>query len=151
MRERTSSALLSLGWRRRASYVLLTAVSVFLLFEYASYLSGGSEDLQDPADSDFEVDPILDTVYLPFQPPKQAPLRRKLRPSLPLPATCLDAHISKGALCYNSAEPKLDVLWTWVNGSDILLQDAKARVQESLASDDPRQPSSNWKVIRQFR
>ena len=54
-------------------------------------------------------------------------------------------------MCYNSAEPRLDILWTWVNGSDILLQDAKNRVQEGLAADDPRQPSKSWKSIRQFR
>lgn len=149
MRDARSS--LPLGWRRRATYMSLVAVSVFLLFEYASYLSAGTEDLQDAQDSDASVDPTLDTAYLPFQPPRQGPLRRKLRPTVSLPAACLDAHLSKGELCYNPAEPRLDVLWTWVNGSDILLQDAKKRVQASLASDDPRQPSSSWKSVRQFR
>ena len=149
MRDHKATSL-PLWWRRRATYVFISAVSVFLLYEYASYRSGSADDLQDPAD-EIPYDPTLDTVYLPFQPPTAAPLRRKLRPSLALPATCLDAHIAKGELCYSPAEPKLDVLWTWVNGSDLLLQYAKARVQEGMASDDPRLPSSSWKTIRQYR
>ena len=144
-----------LAWRRRAmqsTYLFAVALSGFLLFEYASYLTGGAEDLQDHSDLEIFPDTSLDTVYLPFRPPPQpAAPSRKLKPSTLLPASCLDAHISKGELCYNPAHPRFDVLWTWVNGSDILLQDAKARVEEGLPADDPYRPNRSWKQVRQFR
>lgn len=149
-----SAAPFPLSWRRRAvqtTFLLVVAFSVFLLFEYASYLTGGQEDLQDQTDGDAAIDHTLDTAYLPFRPPQQIAVSRKLKPTLPLPASCLDAHIAKGQLCYNTAEPKLDVLWTWVNGTDILLRDAKARIEDGLPSKDPYRPSSSWKQVRQFR
>jgi hypothetical protein len=153
MLERGSSHL-PLGWRRRAvhsAYLLVVALSVFLLFEYTSYLIGGADDTLEQPDAEVFSDPALDTAYLPFQLSKSPAGSRKLRPSLQLPTSCLDAHISKGELCYHPQEPKLDVLWTWVNGSDILLQDAKSRVEDALPTDDPFRPNRSWKQIRQFR
>lgn len=143
LRDRTPAAM-----RRRSvqsAFLVVVALSVFLLFEYASYLSGGVDD----ADADAPYDPTLDTVYLPFRPTRPA-VARTLRPTLPLPEACLDAHIARGDLCYSPAEPRLDVLWTWVNGSDVLLQDAKARI-EARMRDDPYRPNTSWKQVRQFR
>ena len=149
-----SSASFPLGWRRRAlqtTFLFVVALSVFLLFEYASYLTGAPDDLQDTVDSDIPIDHTLDTAYLPFKPPQKVSVSRKLKPTQPLPASCLDAHIARGELCHNPAEPKLDVLWTWVNGSDVLLRDAKARIEGGLSDDDPYRPGTSWKQVRQFR
>ena len=141
--------------KRRAAqsvYVFVVALSVFLLFEYATHLLGGADDVEQGPDVENQTDPALDTAYLPFRPPTQpAAGSRSLRPSSPLPASCLDAHLSRGELCFNPHEPKLDALWTWVNGSDILLQDAKTRVENALPADDPFRPNRSWKQVRQFR
>ena len=145
-------------WSRRrtvqTTFLLVVAFSVFLLFEYATRLSvsgGQDEDTQDAQDdAELSVDPSLDTVYLPFRPPGHVDVPRKLKPTLPLPASCIDAHFARGELCYHPNEPKLDVLWTWVNGTDVLLQDAKTRIAEGM-SEDPYRPGTSWKQLRQFR
>lgn len=147
-------------WRRRralhCSFLFVVALSVFLLFEYASFLFGAADEdgLPDSPDEPGAggFDPALDSVYIPFQPPKHPSTPHRLKPSTPLPLACLDAHIAQGELCFNAAAPRLDVLWTWVNGSDILLVDAKARVEDELAeTNDPNGPSKSWKQVRQFR
>lgn len=145
-------------WSRRrtvqTTFLFVVAISVFLLFEYASYLTETEEDLQDEVEGKVAVDSTLDTFYLQFRPPQPAPLSRKLKPSLSLPPSCLDAHIAKGELCYHPAKPKFDILWTWVNGTDEFLRDAKARIEDDLPPNDPYrpyQPASTWGHVRQFR
>ena len=136
-------------WTRKTMQTAILAVvcvSFFTLWNYASILTG-----DDLLEEDEPPDPALDTVYLPFRPvpydPSQSPT---VRPTLDLPKHCLDAHIAQGELCSARNPPPLDILWTWVNGSDILQQDAKARVEE-LYADSPYRPVANWKTVRQFR
>ena len=131
----------------QGSFLFVLSLSLFALYEYASYLS--SDDVSSPEPEDL-IDPSLDTVYLPFHP-SPCHVSTALKPTLPLPASCLDAHIARGEVCYNPDAPRLDVLWTWVNGSDILLQDAKARVEASFDADAPYRPNRSWKQVRQFR
>ena len=136
-------------WNRRtiqSSFILLGCISLFTLYEYTSYFADdeGSQDIADVYDTE------LDAIYLPFQPvPYQPSLTLKFT-SL-LPDACLDSHLAQGELCYNPQQPKLDVVWTWVNGSDILLQDAKARVESSYPADAAYRPNKSWKQARQFR
>ena len=136
-------------WSRRtiqSSFILLGCISLFTLYEYTSYLADdeSSPDVADVYDTE------LDSVYLPFQPvPYQPSLT--LRFTSLLPDACLDNHLAQGELCYNPQQPKLDVVWTWVNGSDILLQDAKARVESSYPADAAYRPNKSWKQARQFR
>ncbi|KAJ3559317.1 hypothetical protein NM688_g420 [Phlebia brevispora] len=136
-------------WNRKfiqGSFILLGFVSLFALYEYATYFV--SEDTsQDAAEL---YDAVLDTVYLPFQPTPYQP-SLTLKPTSPLSDACIDDHFAQGKLCFNPQQPRLDVLWTWVNGSDLLLQDAKTRVENSYPSDAPYRPNKSWKQARQFR
>lgn len=142
-------------WRRKAihaSFLLVVTISVYVLFEYAIHITGESDgdDLGNPGHTGDPVDTSLDAAYLPFKPNKPQ-ISKALKPGTELPTSCLDAHVAQGALCYNTAEPRLDVLWTWVNGSDILHRDAKIRVENSFLEDAPYRPTSSWKKERQFR
>lgn len=137
-------------WTRRTmqgAFLLLAFVSLFALFEYASYLTGdegASLELNDLFDQ------ALDAVYLPF-PVTPYRASSTLKPTLPLPESCQDAYFAQGKLCYNPHPPPLDILWTWVNGSDIILQDAKARIVDSFPPDAAYRPNKSWKQARQFR
>lgn len=141
-------------WRRRAlhaSFVIIVTISVYALFEYAIHITGDdTNDLDGTGHTGDPVDTSLDAAYLPFKPNKPE-TSKALRPGTVLPSSCLDAHIAQGALCYNPGQPRLDVLWTWVNGSDILHKDARIRVENSFLEDAPYRPTSSWKKERQFR
>lgn len=139
-------------WSRKTlqgTFLAVTSLSLLALWNYAWYLPAEGGTLEDELDlPDF----ALDTVYLPFQPaPGSTSTREPLKPTLPLPRHCLDAHLTYGEACFNANMPPLDVVWTWVNGSDILLQDAKARISSSFSEDNPYRPSKSWKTLRQFR
>lgn len=138
----------------RTTVGLVFVFATYFLYRHARYLSENADLAQELADEDTsdsepaEVTP--DTLYLPFRP--QTPIRdRRVKAGLQLPQECLDAHFSQGSLCYVEEVPKMDVLWTWVNGSDILLQNAKARITAQFSSTDPNRPSVSWKQYRQFR
>lgn len=136
-------------WNRRTiqgSFILLGCISLFALYEYATYFEN-EEAAQETTEF---YDAELDTLYLPFQPTPYQP-SLTLKPTSPLSDACLDGHLAQGELCYNPQQPPLDVLWTWVNGSDILLQDAKAQVENSYPADAPYRPNRSWKQARQFR
>ena len=139
-------------WSRRTlqgSFLAVASLSLFALWNFAWYLSSEGDALEDELElPDF----ALDTVYLPFQPSQQletAP--ESLKPTLPLPRHCLDAHLTYGDVCFHANAPPLDIVWTWVNGSDILMQDAKARISSSFSEENPYRPSKSWKTARQFR
>ncbi|CAG7849530.1 SubName: Full=Uncharacterized protein {ECO:0000313/EMBL:CCA71576.1} [Serendipita indica DSM 11827] len=55
-----------------------------------------------------------------------------LRTWRPLPADCIDAYYSAGASCSDGQRTTLDVVWTWVNGSDPMLIRSKARAKARL-------------------
>lgn len=54
-----------------------------------------------------------------------------------LPSTCRDAFFENGDVCNHQPTPTLfDLVWTWVNGTDPLLQDAMAAAEPSAAGQD---------------
>ncbi|KAI8994106.1 hypothetical protein BD414DRAFT_273374 [Trametes punicea] len=140
--------------RRRAVYALLTATSLLTLFLFLKlsrtheddldYL----EDIELPASHDFQ--PAYIAIPIPPSLPQySAP---KLRPTRDLPAHCLDAYYSSGQLCHDSLGPApMDIVWTWVNGSDPLFADAKERAMASFNEDDPYRPVRKNNPSRMFR
>ncbi|CAE7207881.1 unnamed protein product [Rhizoctonia solani] len=60
--------------------------------------------------------------YLPFQHQPDTPPRPKLDSELDIADTCVESAISDGNLCvaYTNISPKLDVVWTFANGSGVL-------------------------------
>ncbi|OJT14234.1 3-O-alpha-D-mannopyranosyl-alpha-D-mannopyranose xylosylphosphotransferase [Trametes pubescens] len=137
--------------RRRAIYVLIATTSVltFLLF---LRLSPHHDDLDD----DFEYSEDIGThnAYIAIPVPEALPSATypKLRPVRDLPAHCLDAYYAAGQLCHDSYGPiPMDVLWTWVNGSDPLFADARERAIKSFKPDDPYRPLKKNNPSRMFR
>ncbi|KAI0700068.1 hypothetical protein BC835DRAFT_478460 [Cytidiella melzeri] len=136
-------------WRRRAIRAtgsIVFALCVFSLLRNTFIFSGISDD------TDAEhFEPTIEVAYIPFRPAERPPRTKALKPCTELPSSCLDAHVAEGQLCFNEAEPRLDLLWTWVNGSDILLQDALTRVENSLPDDSPYRPTISNHKARQYR
>jgi hypothetical protein len=142
-------------WRRRAARstcIVVATTAILVLLKHAIYTSGESVSTLDEEDAEL-FDPSLEAGYVAFRPSMhpQSVATSALKPSLELPAACLDAHIAHGQLCHVAEEPRLDVVWTWVNGSDILLQDALVRVENSFTEDDPYRPTTSNQKLRQFR
>ncbi|KZS99795.1 uncharacterized protein LAESUDRAFT_732875, partial [Laetiporus sulphureus 93-53] len=68
-----------------------------------------------------------------------------------LPNSCIDAHFALGEICpENNARP-LEVVWTWVNGSDILLGEAKSLAQSQFGPKDPYRPLRSDAQARLYR
>ncbi|KAJ1309903.1 hypothetical protein OPQ81_006664 [Rhizoctonia solani] len=63
-----------------------------------------------------------ESKYLPFQHRHNSPPRPKLDSELDLPDICVESSITDGNLCvaYTTVTPKLDVVWTFANGSGVL-------------------------------
>ena len=61
----------------------------------------------------------------------------------PLAADCLDAHFSLGVPCSpaHRKPPKVDVVWTWVNGSDPLFRTALEVAEKNRLDIKPSGPS----------
>ncbi|KAG8754033.1 hypothetical protein FRC11_006888, partial [Ceratobasidium sp. 423] len=60
--------------------------------------------------------------YLPFQHQLDSPPRPKLDSELDIADICVESAITNGNLCvaYTTDVPKLDVVWTFANGSGVL-------------------------------
>ncbi|KZT64246.1 hypothetical protein DAEQUDRAFT_732853 [Daedalea quercina L-15889] len=142
--EYTSSLL-----RRRGTFFILFAPALALLFLVIRFYVGDWDDLE----LDYDTVVSLHTSYMPFQVfPEDAPPPPTLRPhSDPLPSQCIDAHFTQGALCSAPGLPKFDFIWTWVNGSDVLEQQAKKAATQSYDSKDPWRPSTAGTPDRMFR
>lgn len=118
-------------------------------------------ELMDYADDDYyddydDADFVLEyhAAYLPFEPPRQSETSgsvSKLTPTQELPDDCRDAYFASGQLCYDTDIPSMDVLWTWVNGSDTLLQEAKRVAEGRFAADDPYRPKISAAQARMYR
>lgn len=86
----------------------------------ASTLSFTQQYLSDTSNSNVGVIPFPSTLYDPVLRPK--PLDHTLSTGRWTPR-CLERYIASGVLCdeldgrWKDAPPKLDVIWTWVNGS----------------------------------
>ncbi|PCH40334.1 hypothetical protein WOLCODRAFT_98719 [Wolfiporia cocos MD-104 SS10] len=112
--------------------------------------------------SQIDVFPILPSStaescrssYLPIEasPLPIAPATKStLRPVNDLPAECLEAHFALGELCYIRNTNPIDVLWTWVNGSDVLLEEAKQVAQNDYDPEDPYRPVRSLTQARLYR
>jgi hypothetical protein len=62
----------------------------------------------------------LQSKYLPFQHQPANPPSPNLYSELDIAESCVDSAISSGALCISDQAPKLDVVWTFANGSGVL-------------------------------
>lgn len=142
--------------RRRIAIFALFTTSLLALF---AFLRNTLTDLDDDfTDLDLELLPSdgsqsSHTSYLPFQPsPRPTDLTRpSLKPVIDLPTSCLDPEFARGELCYATTVPKLDFLWTWVNGSDPLEQQAKQHAIDLYEPDDPWRPSASVMEARLYR
>lgn len=54
--------------------------------------------------------------------------------------SCLDIHFAKGLPCYAELDPPLDVVWTWVNGSDKRLMES---MSETVRKTNPKMPTAS--------
>ncbi|KAI0629884.1 hypothetical protein C8Q77DRAFT_1065020 [Trametes polyzona] len=138
--------------RRRAIYALIATSSVLTLLLFLKFFPTHHDDL----DEDFEYteEPGDQPSYIAIPVPDSLPpaARPKLRPVRDLPAHCLDAYFASGELCHDTYGPiPMDVIWTWVNGSDPLFVDARARTINSFAPDDPYRPLKKNNPSRMFR
>ena len=135
--------------RRRAILGTGVVISLVLIYVLAAELA---EDVDDLYLDDPELLPDAHAVYLPFQPPNQNTTRgTRLAPTQVLPDHCRDAFFSSGALCYDPVLPRMDVVWTWVNGSDNLLQAAKLKAESRFSDSDPYRPKTSAAQARQYR
>ncbi|PCH36029.1 hypothetical protein WOLCODRAFT_28307 [Wolfiporia cocos MD-104 SS10] len=96
-------------------------------------------------------EPASQTSYLPFQLPPPVQPATVLQPVQELPDDCLEAYYVRGDPCYTTPLPKLDFVWTWVNGSDPLQQEAKIAAAARFAPDDPWRPSDATTQARLYR
>jgi hypothetical protein len=55
-----------------------------------------------------------------------------LRPYRPLPAECIDSYYTNGTSCSDGQRTTFDVIWTWVNGSDPMIMQARAKAMATL-------------------
>jgi hypothetical protein len=141
------------GRRRR---IVLGSALAFILVAALYFISA---DLLDEAEDIFLDDsdivyPEFQAAYLPFEPPatnRSTDATARLTPTQVLPDDCRDAYFSAGALCYDPDLPRMDVIWTWVNGSDGLLERAKLEVESRFSSDDPYRPMASASQARQYR
>ena len=142
--------------RNKRTWALLTAaISLCVLLKHGSY---STTDLHGEVPHNTRVYQSPDTLnWVRFQPPPPIAISQELKPGLPLPLSCVDAHIAKGESCYVPNEPKLDVLWAWVNGSDDLSRSTRARIENDLPLDHPYRPykpegeENVWRRVRQYR
>ncbi|CCM00622.1 uncharacterized protein FIBRA_02658 [Fibroporia radiculosa] len=131
-------------FRRRIILATALSLTLFLLLVSLGFI-----------DVDFSTPVVISNSYIPFEPPLPLPLSSKpcIAPVSDLPLTCLDAHFTNGETCYaeGTLPPVLDVLWTWVNGSDYLLDEAKRIAQSRYSPDDPDRPSRSLTQARLYR
>ncbi|THH02656.1 hypothetical protein EW026_g250 [Hermanssonia centrifuga] len=140
-------------FRRRA--IFGTALVIFLVgfyFVAAELVDDDSEDL-DYADDDLNLISEFQAAYLPFEfaHHNASSVNARLTPAQELPDYCRDAYMSAGALCFDPDIEPMDIVWTWVNGSDVLLQEAKLLAESQFAEDDPYRPKTSARQERQYR
>lgn len=142
--------------RHRRRWVILgTGVSILLITLYFISVDLGNDAghiFHDKPNVSFL--PAFDAAYLPFEPPAQNLTdsdSTSLTPTQVLPDHCRDAYFSSGAVCYDPHLPAMDIVWTWVNGSDPLLEAAKLDVESHFSADDPYRPKTSVPSVRQYR
>jgi Stealth protein CR1, conserved region 1 len=91
--------------------------------------------------------PPQDPTYIVFEPPKFDPHVDQLEGRRLLPS-CIDGYFAKGAPCHAGSDPPLDVVWTWVNGSDRLIQESMAHVVRTTTPKMPYTSRANTWYFR---
>ena len=136
----------------RRRFILGTSL-VVVLVAGIYLLSGDPSDVDDLFEDDVEYLPEFQAAYLPFEPPPQnrSVDMARLTPTQVLPDHCRDAYFATGALCYDPDLPSMDVIWTWVNGSDSLLREAKLKAESRFSADDPYRPKTSSNQVRHYR
>ncbi|KAI0671047.1 hypothetical protein C8Q78DRAFT_973893 [Trametes maxima] len=138
--------------RRRAVYALIAATSLLTVLVFLKVSVGHEDDHEQDDLDDLEDHYHPSYIAIPVADSLPAAARPKLRPVRDLPAHCLDAYYQSGQPCHDSAGPMpMDVLWTWVNGSDPLFSETKDRVVSQLAPNDPYRPIKKNSPSRMFR
>lgn len=69
------------------------------------------------------------TGWRPFRPPDSylvAPFA--VEPTVAQRLPCIDEWVSQGKVCESKYQGKMDVLWTWINGSEPILVDVRDKV-----------------------
>lgn len=137
--------------RRRAVLALIAATSVVTLVLFLK-TSNAHED-----DFDYDgipLNPSYHPSYIAIPVPNSLPpsSQPKLRPVRDLPLYCLDRYYALGGTCHDGSGPvPLDIVWTWVNGSDPLFSDARQKAAQSYDHDDPYRPIKSNNPSRMFR
>lgn len=136
--------------RRRLVLATAFATSLLGLFLWLRHVF---QDLDDELGLSLTAR-LESTSYIPFQIPPlpiSPPPRSPLRPVRDLRASCLDAYFRLGEQCLGDQVDPLDILWTWVNGSDFLLVEAKELAQSQYDSNDPYRPVKSGTQARLYR
>lgn len=91
--------------------------------------------------------PPHDPIYLVFEPPPPSSANKSLQLTHRLPSDCIDSFFASGKICsLLDPDPPLDVVWTWVNGSDKLLQESMS----DAAQKEHHEPKSTSRSDTQF-
>ncbi|RPD56204.1 hypothetical protein L226DRAFT_535831 [Lentinus tigrinus ALCF2SS1-7] len=146
-----ASSLSSYFSRKRAVLALVATSSVITLFVFLKLSLGSADDFDD---IEFHVNPLYQPSYIAIPVPDFLPdaARPKLRPVRDLPTECLEQYYVSGLPCHDGQGPvPMDVIWTWVNGSDPLFIDSRTRAANSYAKDDPYRPIKSNNPSRMFR
>ncbi|EJD55589.1 hypothetical protein AURDEDRAFT_179322 [Auricularia subglabra TFB-10046 SS5] len=109
----------------------------------------------DPEDALFVLHTTADNYsasYLPFDARAPRPLP-PLEHTTSLPQHCLDSFLSRGAPCVDreARPPRFDVIWTWVNGTDKLHQDAALEVEAQYFPAKQRPNSKTPDELKRYR
>ncbi|KIJ52435.1 hypothetical protein M422DRAFT_64923 [Sphaerobolus stellatus SS14] len=67
---------------------------------------------------------------------------------LSLPEECIDDHFAKGLPCYAPEPRPMDVVWTWVNGSDRLLMES---MSATVRKTDPKMATASRPTAGLYR
>lgn len=145
------SSLSSYFSRKRAVLALVATSSVITLFVFLKLSLGSVDDFDD---IEFRVNPLYQPSYIAIPVADSLPetARPKLRPVRDLPAECLEQYYASGLPCHDGQGPvPMDVIWTWVNGSDPLFVDSRTRAANSYDKNDPYRPTRTNNPSRMFR
>ncbi|GAA5955214.1 hypothetical protein JCM21900_002241 [Sporobolomyces salmonicolor] len=102
-------------------------------------LSPTQQFLLDPLSSNIGIIPFPSTLYSPLYTPR--PLRPTLSTAAFPSSSCIELYVSMGELCGEllgrwadeTQQPRVDVIWTWVNGSSQeLLSSWRQAVSEEI-------------------
>ncbi|KAI0788222.1 hypothetical protein C8Q74DRAFT_1196372 [Fomes fomentarius] len=135
--------------RKRTIIALVAATSLITLLVFLRH----SKD-DDEFDPFWPINWAYQPSYIAIPVPDTLPpaARPKLRPVRDLPSACLEQYYASGLPCHDGRGPvPMDILWTWVNGSDPLFVDARQRAAESYAENDPNRPKKSNNPSRMFR